>query len=94
MTFDFTYRPLIWLGPVTSDSHRRSRWTFKARWEQTLPLLERELEYLGVSRAMPLADFSEPDITRPGTPRGKARQPKFPGIKILSGHLSNGGPHK
>lgn len=78
----FTYRPLVWTGPRTPVEQRRSRWTFKASWQDTLTKLDTELYYLDASAAVIEADFRERDIRRDGLPRGDARQPDFPGVKI------------
>lgn len=44
------FRPLMqgdWGQPVTTN--RRSRWTFKAQWSDTLKLVARELERAGAA---------------------------------------------
>jgi hypothetical protein len=76
-----TFRPLpVWDHPVTAP--RRSRWTFKAPWSDTLSLLDRELFYLGAEALLIQADFREQDIRLDGMPRSGARQPQHPGVKL------------
>jgi len=77
-----TFRPIVWLGPITPWENRRSRWTFKASWQATLDLLDRELDYLNAEAVIIEADFSESDIRIDGMPRSNARQPEFPGVRI------------
>src|SRR5206468_4280936 len=77
-----TFRPLTWLGPTTPAYRRRSRYAFKASWKGTLDLLERELTYLKAGEIAIEADFAESDIRLDGMPRGNARQPQFPGIRL------------
>lgn len=86
-----TYRPIEnWLEEKTPASKRRSRYTFKASWSNTLELLARELGYLQAKNVVIQADFREQDITMSGMPRANARQPAFPGVKISFD--SNQGP--
>lgn len=77
-----TFRPLGWTGPSTPADQRSSRWTFKASWQSTLDLLERELGYLDAADLVIEADFMERDIRLDGMPRGNARQPVHPGVRI------------
>lgn len=82
MTF-FTFRPLVWTVAKTDPDERRSRYTFKATWDQTLALLEHEIDLLGGERAFIFADFGPTDIVKDGSmPRANARQPAFPGIRV------------
>jgi hypothetical protein len=76
------FRPLRWTAPSTPDDQRRSRWTFKASWSDTLTLLERELGYLDGRDVVIEADFTEADIRLDGWPRANARNPVHPGIRI------------
>lgn len=77
-----TFRPLRWDGPTTPAHDRRSRWTFKASWQSTLDLLDRELRELGARDLVIEADFREQDIRIDGMPRANARQPVHPGVRI------------
>jgi hypothetical protein len=76
------FRPLHWTPPSTPDDKRRSRWTFKASWADTLAVLERELGYLDAHDVVIEADFTEADIRLDGWPRANARNPVHPGIRI------------
>lgn len=77
------FRPLMlgdWGQPLTKN--RRSKWTFKASWSDTLELIARELKHLGAKDFVLEADFRESDIRLDGLPRAQARQPEFPGIRV------------
>jgi len=79
------FRPLLkeaWGQPFTPSSQRRSRWTFKAGWADTINLLDREVDYLGAKSFVIEADFREQDIRLDGMPRSNARSPEFPGIRV------------
>lgn len=78
----YVFRPLRWTGPSTPASRRRSRWTFKAGWQDTLDLLGRELEHLHAKDIVIEADFREQDLRLDGMPRANARQPEHPGIRL------------
>lgn len=78
----YTFRPLRWAEASTPATSRRSRWTFKAGWQDTLNLLARELEYLGARDVVIEADFREQDLRLDGMPRSNARQPEHPGVRI------------
>ncbi|MDQ2624973.1 MAG: hypothetical protein M3Y20_07420 [Actinomycetota bacterium] len=79
----YTTRPLSgWDGPRTPAGQRRSRWTFKASWSDTLDLLERELRHLDACDVVLEADFREQDLRLDGMPRASARQPEDPAVKI------------
>lgn len=85
---DVQFRPLgSWPYPDTSP--RRGRRTFKAGWQSTLDLLERELEQLGAFRVVIQADFRERDLRLDGMPRADARVPHHPGV-ILSFESDHG----
>jgi hypothetical protein len=77
-----TFRPLLWSSPSTPDHKRRSRYTFKATWSSTLQLLDRELEYLKAADLVIEADFREQELRLDGMPRGNARQPIHPGVRV------------
>jgi hypothetical protein len=78
----YTFRPLRWAEASTPAGSRRSRWTFKASWQDTLDLLARELEHLGARDVVIEADFREQDLRLDGMPRANARQPEHPGVRI------------
>lgn len=78
---NLTFRPLpSWPYPETRD--RRSRWTFKAGWQNTLDLLDRELHMLGASNVVIGAAFTERDLRLDGLPRADARAPSHPGVEV------------
>jgi hypothetical protein len=79
---NYTFRPLRWAEASTPASARRSRWTFKAGWQDTLDLLARELEHLKARDVVIEADFREQDLRLDGMPRANARQPEHPGVRI------------
>lgn len=76
-----TFRALpVWPYPVTAE--RRSRWTFKASWSETLSLLEYEIDRLSGHTIVIGAGFRTGDIRLDGMPRADAREPSHPGIEI------------
>jgi hypothetical protein len=78
-----TFRPLpTWPHHATPADKRRSRSTFKASWQNTLDLLDRELRYLKASNVILGANFREQDLRLDGLPRSNAREPVHPGIEI------------
>lgn len=78
---EVTFRPLpIW--PYSDTTPRRSRWTFKAGWQRTLDLLDRELRHLGAHEVMIGAGFRESDLRLDGLPRADARAPSHPGVEL------------
>lgn len=80
---DFRFRPLDgWPDARTPADQRRSRWTFKAGWADTLHKLDYELAHLGAKEAVIEADFTDSDIRLDGLPRANARNPQFPGVRI------------
>lgn len=85
-------RPLgPWDGPRTPAGRRRSRFTFRAPWGDTLDLLERELQHLAAADVVLEADFREQDLRIDGMPRSNARQPVDPAVRLSfeskHGHL-------
>ncbi len=78
---DYQFRPLV-VWPFENTKSRRSHWTFKATWGQTLRLLESELSHLRAKDVIFQADFREQDLRLDGMPRSGARQPEHPGIII------------
>ena len=81
MTY-YTFRPIQWDGTRTPVDARRSRWTFKASWSDTIRMLESELLHLAAKRVVIEADFRDQDLRVDGMPRSNARQPEFPGVRI------------
>jgi hypothetical protein len=76
-----TFRPLpSWPYPPTRN--RRSAWAFRAGWQSTLDLLDRELHYLRGSNVVIGAAFREQDLRLDGLPRSDARAPAHPGIEL------------
>lgn len=83
---DARFRPVnraLW--PVALTRERRSRWAFKAGWEATLTLLDREIRALDGRDVVIQADFSEDDLRLDGWPRASARVPDFPGVIVSFG---------
>ncbi len=80
---DARFRPIaIWPHDSTPASQRRSRYTFKASWQNTLMKLRYELERIRASNVVIGAGFREQDIRLDGWPRSGARVPDHPGIEI------------
>jgi hypothetical protein len=76
-----TFRPVtVWPYPDTDP--RRSRGAFKAGWQNTLNLLERELRLLEADNVVLGAGFREQDLRLDGLPRSDARVPAHPGIEL------------
>lgn len=83
MTLPMRFRPLTAWGQLeTPANQRKSRWTFKASWQNTINLLNYELVTLGASELVIEADFRESDIRLDGLPKANARQPSFPGVRL------------
>ena len=78
----YTFRALeAWPYPPTKT--RRSAYTFKAGWDDTLRLLDRELRTIGAHECVIAAGFRDRDLRIDGMPRSDARAPSHPGV-ILS----------
>lgn len=78
---DVRFRPLSeWPYPPTKN--RRSRWAFKAGWQNTLDLLRHELEVLRARDVIIGAGFREADIRLDGWPRAGAQATAFPGVEV------------
>lgn len=77
-----THRPLQkpWGQPVTEA--RRSRYTFKASWLDTLALLNHEIYRLDATSVVLQVDVTEADLRRDGQIRAHAR-PDFPGVRLI-----------
>jgi hypothetical protein len=78
-----TFRALVtWPHDGTPSEARRSRFTFKASWPDTLELLRRELRLLRASNLVIGCGLREQDIRKDGWPRANAQQPLFPGVEV------------
>lgn len=71
-----------WPGKKTPDHERRSKWTFKAKWQSTLDLLAKELLFLDCRNVVIQAYVDDHQIRNDGMLRSGA-SPRFPGV-ILS----------
>lgn len=80
---DAQFRSLpIWPHPATPAGERRSRYTFRAPWSNTLKLLDRELSHLGAENIVIGCGLREQDLRNDGWPRSGARIPAHPGIEV------------
>jgi hypothetical protein len=78
---DVRFRPLPeWPYPPTKN--RRSKWAFKAGWQNTLDLLQHELGLLRARDVIIGAGFREQDLRLDGWPRSNAQTPAFPGVEV------------
>lgn len=78
-----TFRALpVWPYPATPANERRSRWTFKAPWSDTLAQLQDEIRRLDGTNVVIGAGFRERDIRLDGYPRSDAREPSHPGVEV------------
>jgi hypothetical protein len=75
------FRPLT-AWPHGDTDPRRSRLTFKAGWQSTLDLLERELWFLDADNVIIGAFLREQDIRLDGLPRSNALVPHHPGVEV------------
>ncbi len=77
---NYIIRPLgTWTDPVTEN--RRGSHVFRATWDDTLKLLERELDYLGADQAIFQIDVTEGELRRDGMLRTHATV-RFPGVRV------------
>jgi hypothetical protein len=77
------FRPIaIWPHAETPNYKRRGPATFKASWQNTLDLLDRELRHLKARNVILGAGFREQDLRLDGLPRSNAKTPLHPGIEI------------
>lgn len=77
------FRPIaVWPHTETPSHRRRGPATFKAGWQNTLDLLDRELRNLKASNVILGAGFREEDLRLDGLPRSNARDPRHPGIEV------------
>jgi hypothetical protein len=80
---DARFRALpTWPHASTPPDRRRSRWTFKAPWSNTLDLLGRELRALRATNIILGCGLREQDIRLDGWPRANALEPTHPGVEI------------
>ncbi len=80
---DARFRPMpIWPHGTTPADARRSRWTFKASWQNTLDLLDRELRHVQACDVVIGCGLREQDIRLDGWPRAGAREPSHPGVEL------------
>lgn len=79
---EFTYRPLlVWRHTETPEAARR--WSpFKAGWQNTMDLLDREIRMLAGTNCIIGAFFRPSDLRQDGLPRADAREPSHPGIEL------------
>lgn len=80
-----TYRPLQlpWGQDETKPRARRSRSTFKAGWNDTLQLLDRELSALKATAVVLQVDVTETQIRLDGGLRANVT-PGFPGVRLIA----------
>jgi hypothetical protein len=82
----YEFRPIeTWPGKPTTN---RQRARFRARYSDTLKLLESELDHLDARSAVIQIALEREDIRQDGMPRASA-SPKWPGI-IVSFHSKHG----
>jgi hypothetical protein len=84
VTLDLRFHPLTeWPAAATPVGQRKSKYTFRARWDSTLELLEIELGHLKAADVIISAGLRPEDIRMDGWPRSNAAEPRHPGV-ILS----------
>lgn len=78
---DYRFTPLtVWPHGDTRD--RRGRHTFRAGWQDTLDLLERELRLLDASAVLIGVALQPGHIRLDGRPRSDAPSPRHPGVEV------------
>jgi hypothetical protein len=76
----YEIRPLgPWIDPVTAD--RRGAHQFRASWQDTLDLLDKETGLLGAQLVVLQVDVTEGELRRDGMLRVGARV-AFPGVRV------------
>lgn len=70
-----------WPGTKTPAAERRSKWTFRAKWSDTINRLEYELAFLDASQVVIQIDVPERDIRLDGMLRATAH-PSTPGVIV------------
>lgn len=84
MSLDLRFHPLTeWPAKPTAAAQRKSRASFRAGWNDTLVLLEDELDKLRATDVVVSAALAPSDIRIDGWPRANAAAPRHPGV-ILS----------
>jgi hypothetical protein len=74
---------LDWPHPITPAEQRRSRYTFKATFGQTLELLRHELDFIGADQALVELAVRSQDVLRSGEGlRSNAPNPSQPGVSL------------
>lgn len=78
-----TFRPIaLWPHDSTPSYSRRSPHVFKASWQNTLNLLDRELNHLSARNVIIGCGLREEDLRLDGWPRSGAREPFHPGVEV------------
>lgn len=78
-----SFRPLrIWRHPETPVGSRKPARTFRAGWQATLDLLQREVRTLDGDNIILGAFLREQDIRLDGMPRSGVIAPAHPGIEV------------
>jgi hypothetical protein len=81
VSLNLTFRPIsTWPGVLTKPTARVGS-PFKAIYEQTLALLEKELEHLGARNVVLELDLTEADLRLDGMVRAHAK-PGHPGVVV------------
>lgn len=86
-----TFRPLpVWPRRSTSSYDRRGTATFRAGMDDTLKLLQHELDLIGARHVVIGCALRPEDIRKDGWPRANARQPSHPGVEVSFTHPDQG----
>lgn len=79
---DYTFRPVHeWPGTFTKAAHRKHG-QFRASYQQTLDLLEKELSFLNARNVAIQVALGPEDIRLDGRPRSNAKRPAHPGVIV------------
>lgn len=79
---DVRFHPLPTWPERSTPAEERKSGTFKAGWNDTLDLLDRELRHLDARDIVIQAGLQPADIRVDGWPRANARQPVHPGVIV------------
>lgn len=82
MALQAIFRPIDKWPNNRTPSHARKRATFRASYNDTLSLLESELEKLRAKHVIIQAGFEPKDIRNDGWPRSSARPKNDPGVIV------------